>query len=122
MAAGAKVKTQRRGPRASRDGKEAEESQRVLSAATFSLILISILFLAGCSTPLFASPTATATATLTPTNTPAPTQTATPTKTLTATPRPLIEMGERHEIAKAGFSVRVPKGYASQIEEQQAFI
>jgi hypothetical protein len=31
-------------------------------------------------------------------------------------------LGERHEITAAGFAFRVPIGYASQIEEQQAFI
>jgi hypothetical protein len=78
----------------------------------------------GCSTSVFAAPTRTPTSTLTPTNTSTPTQTATttPTKTLTPTPKPLIELGERHEIAQGGFAFRVPIGYASQIEEQQAFL
>ena len=88
----------------------------------FSLI-ISALFQVGCSTSLFVTPTGTPAPTLTPTNTSAPTQTATtPTKTLTLTPKPLIELGERHEIAQGGFAFRVPIGYASQIEEQQAFL
>ena len=84
--------------------------------------MISVLCLAGCSTPLFAAPTATPTTTLTATQTPIPTQPPTPTKTFTPTPRPPIELGERHEITEAGFAFRVPKGYASQIEERQAFI
>ena len=88
----------------------------------FSLI-ISALFQVGCSTSLFVTPTGTPAPTLTPTNTSAPTQTATtPTKTLTLTPKPLIELGERHEVAQGGFAFRVPIGYASQIEEQQAFL
>ncbi len=89
----------------------------------FSLI-ISVLFQVGCSTSLSVTPTRTHVPALTPTNTTAPTQTATttPTKTLTLTPKPLIELGERHEIAQGGFAFRVPIGYASQIEEQQAFL
>ena len=88
----------------------------------FSLIIM--LVVSGCSTPLFAPPTATPTATLTPTNTPALTQTLTAmsTKVLTATPSPVVGLGEKHTIAEAGFSFRVPFGYIAQIEERQAFI
>ena len=88
----------------------------------FTIVLIVLL--TGCSTPLFAAPTATPTATLTSTSTLIPTQTptATSTKTLTATPRPVVQLGERLTVPDGGFSFRVPIAYASQIEEQQAFI
>ena len=96
------------------------------NALQFSLLGIPFLFLMSCSTPFFAAPAATPTTTLSSTATqtpiPTPTATRTPTRTLTATPRPLVELGERHMISGGGFSVRVPKGYASQIEEHQAFI
>ena len=91
---------------------------------SFITLMISILFLVSCSTPLFSSPTVTPTSTLTATTTPTPTQTltATPTQTLTATPDSGMELGEKLRIAEAGISFRVPFGYASQIEERQAFI
>jgi hypothetical protein len=94
------------------------------SVIKFSFIVISILCLTGCSTPLFAAPTATPTGTFTPiaTQTPTPTLTPPPTKTLSPTPTPLVKLGERHEIPAGGFAFRVPIGYTSQIEERQAFI
>ena len=95
--------------------------------SVIKLFVLTIGFLLmSCSTPFFAAPAATPTITLTSSATQTailtPTATRTPTKTLTATPRPLVELGERHVISGGGFSVRVPKGYASQIEEHQAFI
>ena len=89
----------------------------------FSLVIL-FLFLAGCSTPLFAVPTPAPTETLSPTSTFIPTQTftVTPTKTLTATPSPAIKLGEKHVIVEGGFSFGVPFGYVAQIEERQAFI
>lgn len=93
-------------------------------AITSFFLIVTILCLTGCSTHLLAAPTTTPTATftLTATHTPVPTQTPTLTKTLTPTPTPLVKLGERHEITAAGFAFRVPIGYASQIEERQAFI
>lgn len=94
------------------------------SVIKFAFIMIFTLCLAGCSTHLFAAPTAPPTATFAPTKTPIPTQTRmpTPTKTLTPTRTPLVKLGERHEIPAGGFAFRVPIGYTSQIEERQAFI
>lgn len=88
------------------------------------IMMISSLFLAACSTPLFAAPTGTPTATQTATTTPIPTQTrtATPTQTLTATPDAAMELGEKLTMTEAGIAFRVPFGYASQIEAHQAFI
>ena len=94
------------------------------TVVSFCFVMIFPLFLIGCSAPLFVAPTPTPTATRTSTNTPTPTQTstATPTKTLTATPGAAVKLGEKHVISEGGFSIRVPFGYASQIEERQAFI
>lgn len=90
----------------------------------FCLVTLFTLSLVGCSTPLIAVPTALPTATFTSTSTPIPTATATatPTKTPIPTQTPLVKLGETHVINEAGFSVRVPIGYASQIEEGQMFI
>lgn len=97
--------------------------KKLVKFSCFTLI-ISVLFLTGCSTPLFSAPSATSTATVTATTTsiPTQTQTATPAPTLTPTPIPGIELGEKHVITEGGFSFRIPFGYASQIEERQAFI
>jgi hypothetical protein len=94
------------------------------SVIKFSCIIVTILGLTGCTTPRFAALTSTPSITLTPnpTQTPTATPTPAPTKTFTPAPTSLVEFGERHELAEAGFAFRVPIGYASQIEERQAFI
>lgn len=94
------------------------------NVVTVSFMIVFTFALVGCSTSFFTAPTAIPSATLAPTSTSTPTHTptATPTKTLTPTPPPAVALGERHVITEGGFSFQVPIGYASQIEEQQAFI
>ena len=94
------------------------------NAFKLSSLMILTSLLMSCSPHLFTAPTATPTSTRTPTSTPIPTQTltATPTKTLTATPTPLVKLGENHVISQGGFSIRVPIGYASQVESWQIVI
>ena len=96
----------------------------IKNVVTVSFIIVFTLALAGCSTSFFTATTAIPSATLAPTHTPIPTQTptATSTKTPTATPRPIVQLGERLTVPAGGFSFQVPIAYASQIEEQQAFI
>ena len=90
------------------------------------LLILSLfaLFPLGCSTPFFADASVTPAATFTSTRAPAPTQTATTiaTKTPIPTQTPLEKLGETHVLDEAGFSVLVPIGYASQVDEHQIFI
>ncbi len=93
-------------------------------AVKFCILIFFTLLPLGCSTPFLTHPTHTQTATLTRTARPTPTQTVTPTatQTLRPSPSPIVELGEKHMIPEAGFSFRVPFGYAAQIDERQAFV
>ena len=94
------------------------------SLTKFLILSLFTLFPMGCSTPFFAAPTVTPAATFPSTSAPVPTQTATTvaTKTLIPTQTSLVKPGEKHVINEGGFSVRVPIGYASQVDEHQIFI